>query len=218
MSSVVPEAAVVAAPLNKSAAAPVVIQRSPSTVHRDRSAEQVFYNSAKAPRSCVGKIHYCCACPGWNKATDVRVVYSRWEWWAPCGPNNTKEEGRSASGGAAAAPASLFQSSSSSSSSSCCCLFACCLPSLAKCVVPCGRQLDTFDADILVDLAAHQSCLQIFRGEGDIVMWRLAGGDLSAENEETFTMTDVPSVYGKTPFLEFSCRLSFLAYVCQRSV
>ena len=38
--------------------------------------------------------------------------------------------------------------------------------------VPCGRTLDTFDADIIVDASAHQTLLQICRGEGDIVLYR----------------------------------------------
>lgn len=51
-----------------------------------QGGEKVFYNSAKAPRTLLGHLHYCLACPGWNKATDTRVVYSRWELIdAPCG-------------------------------------------------------------------------------------------------------------------------------------
>ncbi len=32
-----------------------------------RPGEKVFYNSAKAKRTCLGRLHYCAACPGWNK-------------------------------------------------------------------------------------------------------------------------------------------------------
>jgi len=66
------------------------------------------------------------ACPGWNKVTSVRTVYSRWE-------------------------------------KSKCLGFDC----------PTGRQLDQFDADIIVDLSAHQTMLQVCRGEGDIIVHRL---------------------------------------------
>jgi len=44
------------------------------------------------------------------------------------------------------------------------------------CNLPNGRKLDTFDSDIIVDMSGHQSCLQICRGEGDLVLWRLEGG------------------------------------------
>jgi hypothetical protein len=44
-----------------------------------RPGETVFYNSAKARRTWLGRLHYCVSCPGWNKVTNVRVVYSRWE-------------------------------------------------------------------------------------------------------------------------------------------
>jgi len=67
----------------------------------------------------------------------------------------------------------------------------CCCESVSY---PSGRALDTFDADIVVDMAAHQSCLQICRGEGDIVVFRLAGGDVS-DPDEIFFMVDVPRVY-----------------------
>ena len=107
---------------------------------RDRSGEHVFYNSAVASRSICGRVHYCISCPGWNKATSMRTVYSRWEF------------------------------------SECCC-----------CTVPTGRQMDAFDADIIVDISAHQNLFQICRGEGDIVLWRLAGGDLSHGGELTMS-------------------------------
>ena len=45
------------------------------------------------------------------------------------------------------------------------------------CSVPCGRTLDTFDAEIIVDASAHQTLCQICRGEGDIVLYRKAAAD-----------------------------------------
>ena len=68
--------------------------------------------------------------------------------------------------------------------------------SLPCCVVsvPSGRQLDTFDADIVIDMAASQTCFQICRGEGDIVMWRLPGGDVSSD-ETRHNITDDPRVF-----------------------
>ena len=56
--------------------------------------------------------------------------------------------------------------------------------------MPCGRTLDTFDADIIVDASAHQTLCQICRGEGDLVLYRKAGVDLS-DPSEVFVVTDV---------------------------
>jgi hypothetical protein len=112
----------------------------------DRISAQVFYNSAKARRSLLGRLHYCVACPGWNKVTNHRVVYSRWETTSCFG-------------------------------------FSC----------PSGRQLDTFDTDIIVDLSAHQTLLQVCRGEGDIIVHRL-DGDVS-DKSPTFVLSDVPNLF-----------------------
>ena len=118
--------------------------RSPEAAKMERKRdENVYYNSAKAKRSILGHCHYCMSCPGWNKATSKRIVYSRWEF------------------------------------NKCCC---------DKIKIPVGRQLDTFDSDIIVDLSAHQSCFQICRGEGDLIIWRLEGGDLS-DDHELFALT-----------------------------
>lgn len=56
--------------------------------------------------------------------------------------------------------------------------------------VPCGRQVDTFDSDIIVDVSAHQTLCQVCRGEGDVVLYRKAGADLS-DSSHTFVMPDV---------------------------
>jgi hypothetical protein len=63
------------------------------------------------------------------------------------------------------------------------------------CLCPCGRTLDTFDADIVVDVSAHQTMCQICRGEGDVIMYRKEGADLS-DSSETFVMTDVVNPFG----------------------
>jgi hypothetical protein len=110
--------------------------------------ENVFYNSARAKRSLIGRWHYCISCPGWNKMTNKRVVYSRWE------------------------------------------MAECCFG--LKC--PCGRQLDQYDADIIVDASAHQTLCQACRGEGDLVLHRLAGGDIS-DGSPIHVLTDVASVF-----------------------
>ena len=113
----------------------------------DRKGEKVYYDSSKAKRTFLGHLHYCTSCPGWNKATNMRFLYSRWEERDYCGFT-----------------------------------------------IPCGRQLDSFDSDIVVDISAHQSCFQICRGEGDIMLWRQEGGDLSS-SDEMWGMTDIPQVF-----------------------
>jgi len=145
---------------------------------RFRRQEVVFYDSAKAERSILGKVHYCLACPGWSKVTTMRVVYSRWdlvplekipgracdiccdcgggdEDWLPPDPT-------------------VMQTPTGDTA----------------CSVPCGRTLDTFDADIVVDASAHQTLCQVCRGEGDLVLYRKAGADLS-DSSEVFVVPDV---------------------------
>ena len=147
---------------------------TPSSLRKER----VFYNSALAKRSLLGRWHYCVACPGWSKLTTERVTYSRWDL-VPC----TSVPGQ--------------------------CFGVCCdcgnadpdwLPPDPKtlrtpqphdeCSVPCGRTLDTFDSDIIVDASAHQTCCQILRGEGDLVLYRKAGADIS-DPSEIFVLPDV---------------------------
>ena len=153
-----------------------------------RRNEHVFYDSAVARRSLLGKFHYCISCPGWSKVTSARVVYSRWDLlkcsevpaqvatgcgccsarareddWAP--PNPAVFE----------TPVAV----QADEQEECC-----------SCRVPCGRTLDTFDADIIVDASAHQTLCQICRGEGDLVLYRKAGADLS-DPSEVFVISDV---------------------------
>ena len=64
--------------------------------------------------------------------------------------------------------------------------------------IPKARLIDTFDSDIIIDLEAHQSCLQICRNEGDVIVHRLAGGDLS-DSDAVYVITDVPQVFEVVP-------------------
>merc|ERR1712118_550072 len=66
----------------------------------------------------------------------------------------------------------------------CCCGVQC----------PCGRQLDTYDTDIVVDASAHQTLCQVCRGEGDIMLHRLAGADIS-DSSEVHVVSDVAAVF-----------------------
>ena len=155
--------------------------RAATSSVRPQRNEQVFYDSAVAHRNCLGSCHYCVACPGWSKATSERVVYSRWDlltlselpralmsccigrdddWRAP--------------------DPAVFATATVQSDDDGWCTFR----------VPCGRTLDTFDADIIVDASAHQTLCQICRGEGDLVLYRRAGADLS-DPSEVFVLTDV---------------------------
>ena len=56
---------------------PCIGERTTASTRFARN-EIVFYDSAKAQRTLLGKMHYCLACPGWSKLTTQRVVYSRW--------------------------------------------------------------------------------------------------------------------------------------------
>ena len=131
-----------------------------TTIYLRQRSEQVFYNSATAERSILGRCHHALSCPGWTKATSKRFVYSRWET-TPC-----------------------------------------CKSCFGGVTLPTGRALDTFDSEIVVDMSAHQTCLQICRGEGDISVFRLEGGDLS-DNDEVFHITSVPNVYNVFSELTF---------------
>lgn len=62
------------------------------------------------------------------------------------------------------------------------------------CRIPCGRQLDQYDADIITDASGYQTLMQICRGEGDITLYRLAGGDPSNPSA-THVLTDVASMF-----------------------
>jgi len=122
-------------------------QQESMKFQRPKRNEIVMYDSAKAKRTIIGKWHYCMSCPGWNKLTDKRVVYSTW----------VKKD--------------------------------CCGGSL-----PWGRNLDTYDADIIIDASARQTLCQVCRGEGDIILYRLAGGDPS-NPDTTHLLSDVPRMF-----------------------
>ena len=47
------------------------------------------------------------------------------------------------------------------------------------CAVPVGRTGEFFDIDIVVDIQARQSCLQLCLNEGDLKFGRLEGADAS---------------------------------------
>jgi len=167
----------------------VKVRATTPNFHQERP-ERVFYDSAKAERTCLGKCHYCIACPGWSKATDKRVVYSRWDmvtldklpsacvacfcdcgqkdkdWLPPPDPKEFKSVSRRGR-------------DAKKEEDQCC-----------SCLCPCGRTLDTFDADIVIDASAHQTICQICRDEGDVVLYRKAGADLS-DQSEVFVMADV---------------------------
>lgn len=162
------------------------MRQAPSFLGQQQRNERVFYDSAVAHRNCLGSCHYCVACPGWSKATSERVVYSRWElltlselpgaFIACCNPFGTRDDDWRAPDPKA------FQTSGGSAKSDedgwCTCRF------------PCGRTLDTFDADIIVDASAHQTLCQVCRGEGDLVLYRRGGADLS-DPSEVFVFADV---------------------------
>ena len=113
----------------------------------DRRGESVYYDSSKSPRSFLGNIHYCTSCPGWNKATNTRFLYSRWD--------------------------------------SCVCFgFA----------FHGDGSLTRSTATLWWILQLTRVVFRSAEVRGDILLWRLEGGDLSS-NEEIHTITDVPNVF-----------------------
>eukprot|EP00038_Savillea_parva_P026507 m.54728 g.54728 ORF g.54728 m.54728 type:complete len:415 (+) comp7553_c0_seq1:233-1477(+) len=61
------------------------IERGLSLVRRNRN-EDVWYNSATAKRSMLGKFCYSVNCPQWYKLTSMRVTHSAWDlaWCCYC--------------------------------------------------------------------------------------------------------------------------------------
>jgi len=53
--------------------------------------------------------------------------------------------------------------------------------------------MDTFDSDIIVDIAAKQTCWQICADEGDITIYRLAGD--KSDSEAKFVVSGVADVF-----------------------
>ena len=154
-----------------------------TTAHK--RPEQVFYDSAVAKRTCIGRIHYCVTCPGWSKATSMRVVYSRWDMVPLAKLPSECAKCCCDCGGSQAdwmppPDPRCFQAEIKSGEGEDCCSWS----------IPCGRTLDTFDADIIVDASAHQTLCQICRDEGDLVLYRKAGADLS-DSSEVFVLPDV---------------------------
>lgn len=161
---------------------------NPTPRLRRTRPETIFYDSATAKRTLAGKVHYCLACPGWSKSTSMRVVYSRWDLVTPgeacskcmgcCGMCGQGEAGT----WMPPPEMKCFKTppAGAADEAGCCDGWK----------LPVGRTLDTFDADIIIDASSHQTCCQICRGEGDMILYRKAGADLSDPNE-VFVMTDV---------------------------
>ena len=167
----------------------------------ERPGEKVFYNSAKARRTCCGRVHYCVACPVcwlchsrrdrlWQSRRSLAasvhacvhapsqlcilpVCRSVVTAWTPT-PSHPPQGWNKVTNLRVAY--SRWEKTS--------CLGVECLN---------GRQLDTFDTDIIVDLSAHQTILQMCRGEGDVIIHRLQG-DVS-DTSPTFVLSDVPSLF-----------------------
>jgi hypothetical protein len=169
----------------------------------DKSKETVLYDSAKTERSCLSYIcnAECCLQPEY-KITSERVMYMQWDYWhlcdnpftaccLPCYCINscmgdcccTREDalrqriGRLASGKAASARSQM------SGWHKCC-------------AVPVGRTIQYFDIDIIVDVGTRQRCRQLCLSEGDLLIYRIPGGD-SDDTETIFTLRNVPNVFSK---------------------
>ena len=68
---------------------------------------------------------------------------------------------------------------------------------------PNGRTVNFFDADIIVDISAHQRCSQMCLNEGDLLcVYRVAGADRS-DGAKVFRIPQVPGAF--VTFDDLSC-------------
>lgn len=86
------------------------------------------------------------------------------------------------------------------------------------CRCPLGRSLDFFDMDIVVDIGAHQRCSQLCLNEGDLQMYRLAGGDASNQDEKIFLVNNVPEVFNTFDDLSYTLSQMDLTHYRQSAV
>ena len=79
------------------------------------------------------------------------------------------------------------------------------------CHIPCGRTVDFFDADLIVDVQAKQDLMQLCRNEGNLIVHRLRGDQDKSQTE--YVIRDVPEVYTLFDDLSYDlARLDLSAY------
>ena len=163
--------------------------------HPPQEAEQVFTTAQRHSFTECGKLHYCLACPGWSKVTTARVVYplgphphQQGPWPVlPCcnfgaptltGSRRTLRSRTPSGDGECSVLAGGRWTRSTRISSS--------MPGHQT---PCQVEIASI---LIIDRSSppyprpHQVC----RGEGDLVLYRKAGADLS-DSSEVYVLPDV---------------------------
>jgi len=192
--------------------------------HIDPNLELVYYDSTKAKRTWLG---YCCnadCCfPPIYKVTSERVLYTEWDWWYLC--DNP----------AASCCCGFYICRAAAAD--CCCMQGGATERIAKarkadekeaareprsrlsrfCAVPIGRTVSFFDMDIVVDIGAHQNCRQLPFNEGDLQIYRLAGGDIDS-NDTLFTVKNMPEVFSNFDDLSYTLSMMDLSHYRQSAV
>lgn len=69
-----------------------------------------------------------------------------------------------------------------------CDIFGLCGP-----IVPVGKRMSQFDTVVIRDIDAKQDCFQMFTDEGDIVIYKVTGTDVS--DGPNITIRDVPNIF-----------------------
>jgi len=183
----------------------------------DMNQERVYYDSRKAKRTRIAACcNMDCCFPNVYKITSERVMYVEWDLWFLCDNPLTiflipcyccrgiwedcccaaqvaarREELLKKGVEVDKAEKKAFDKARN------------CLSK--RCVCPLGRSAHFFDLDILVDIGAHQRCVQVCLNEGDLLLHRLAGADKD-NSDTTFVIKHVPEVFNH--FDDFSWQLS----------
>ena len=60
-------------------------------------------------------------------------------------------------------------------------------------IIPVGKRISQFDTVVIRDIDAKQDCLQMFTDEGDIIIYKIEGTDVS--HSPTLKIRDVPNIF-----------------------
>lgn len=161
----------------------------------DKNKEVVLYDSQTAKRTLIGRLYQLpCCYPPVYKLTSERMLYAEWDFWylGPCDmlslPFVCVKAACLDVCGCARDPVDVAESRAAMREAGRNATCACCF-------VPVGRTANYFDIDIVVDVGAHQKCTELCLNEGSLVLYRLAGGDASARDQQKFIVYAVPEVF-----------------------
>lgn len=199
--------------------------------HIDPNAELTYYDSRTAKRTLIGRLFQLdCCLPPVYKITSERVMYTEWDVWHMCDePTDLCY--------LPILPGLCLRE----------CILDCCgclannrtwpLPKTEEqldaairaaknrgciarwcCALPLGRTAHFFDMDIVADVGAHQNLTQLCINEGDLLVYRLAGGDASAREDDVFVVRSVPEVFNQFDELSFEFAKMDLSHYRQSAI